>query len=79
MRTISISEFKATCLALLEDVRQTGEPIIVTKRGVPIAEVKPPPATLRPKRRLGGMRGTVTYLGDIVEPVSSIDEWDAWT
>lgn len=78
MQEIAISEFKAKCLALLDEVSRTGEPIIVTRRGVPIAEVKPPPPAVRPKRRLGGMRGSAQILGDIIAPVSSIEEWDAW-
>ncbi len=41
METISISKFKATCLAVLERVRQTGEPIQVTKFGKPVADVIP--------------------------------------
>lgn len=78
MRTVAISEFKATCLALLEEVRTTGETLVVTKRGVPIARIEPPSDIEVPRRKLGGMRGTVTYIGDIVSPVSSIEEWDAW-
>lgn len=42
METISISKFKATCLAVLERVRRTGQPIRVTKFGKPIAEIGPP-------------------------------------
>jgi prevent-host-death family protein len=63
MDTISVSKFKATCLAVLERVRRTGQPILVTKFGKPIAEVVPPaPATT--ERKLGFMRGA---LGVAVE------------
>jgi prevent-host-death family protein len=76
METISISKFKATCLALLERVRQTGEPIVITKRGVPIAQVVPPPPSAdKPRVLFGAMKGRMEILGDIVGPTSSIDEW----
>ncbi|SRR5216683_1750458 len=68
MREIAISEFKARCPALLEEVSKTRKPIRITRRGKPIAEVVPPsPATKR--RKLGSMAGTVKILGDIVAPV----------
>jgi prevent-host-death family protein len=78
--TIPISKFKATCLAEIERVRTTGRPLLITKRGVPVARVLPPPEPERPKRRsgYGAMKGTIEILGDIVGPISSIEEWEAW-
>jgi len=75
MDSIPISRFKATCLALLEQVRRTGRPLVVTKRGVPIAQIVPPPSDRRAKSTYGAMKGTIEILGDIVGPSSSIDEW----
>jgi prevent-host-death family protein len=40
-RTISASEFKAKCLALLDEVAETREPLVVTKRGKAVARVVP--------------------------------------
>ena len=40
---ITISRFKATCLAVLAKVKRTGKPILVTRKGEPIAQVMPPP------------------------------------
>ena len=40
--TIAISRFKATCLAVLERVHRTGRPVLVTRFGVPVAEVVAP-------------------------------------
>jgi len=77
MQVVSISKFKATCLALLERVRQTGEPVLITKRGVPIAQVVPPPPEPKRKSTYGAMKGTGRILGDIVGPISSLDEWEA--
>lgn len=74
--TISISKFKATCLAVLERVRRTGKPVVVTKHGKPVAEVVPPSPEPPGNDWLGSMRGTVRYLGDIVAPASDPEEWE---
>jgi len=42
MQEIAISKFKATCLAVLKRVRETGEPVLVTRFGQPIARIEPP-------------------------------------
>jgi len=76
METIAISRFKATCLAVLERVRRTGEPVLVTRFGEPVAEVVPPPAPPRPAKWLGSMKDRGEILGDIVSPATSEDEWD---
>jgi len=76
--TIAISEFKATCLAVLERVRRTGASIIVTKHGQPVAEIVPPPATVEDRNWLGSMRDSAVIKGDLVAPISSLDEWDAF-
>lgn len=60
--------FKAECLALLDRVEQSGEPVVVTKRGRPVAEVVPIRATART------LRGSVRVRGDIVGPI--LDAWD---
>lgn len=79
MKVISISEFKATCLAVLEEVRTSGVGVIVTKRGVPVAEVTPPSASTLGQRAVGQMMGTATIVGDIVSPVADAGEWEAHT
>jgi len=76
MRRIAISHFKATCLAVLEDVRTTGEPVIVTRRGVPVAQVNPPAESDVPRRRLGVMEGRGRIIGDIIAPAAEPSEWD---
>lgn len=77
IETMAISEFKATCLAVLERVRRTGAPIIVTRRGEPVAEVRPPPSADADQAWLGSMRGTATITGDIVSPASKSADWEA--
>ncbi|HJZ42535.1 MAG TPA: type II toxin-antitoxin system Phd/YefM family antitoxin [Hyphomicrobiaceae bacterium] len=76
METIAIGKFKATCLSVLERVRRTREPVLVTRRGVPVAEIKPPPQPAT--SWLGSMQGTIEIVGDIVtEPAEPEDAWEA--
>jgi prevent-host-death family protein len=75
--TVTVSEFKATCLARLERVRRTGRRLLITKRGEPIAEVIPPPIELISNRWLGSAAATGRILGDLVEPAVPSDVWEA--
>ncbi len=75
--TISISEFKATCLARLERVRRTGRRLVVTRRGEPVAEVVPPSPAEVEDRWLGSGAATGRILGDLLEPVLPPDWWEA--
>ena len=74
--TISISKFKATCLAVLERVRRTGKSIVVTKYGEPIAEIVPPTPMPPGKDWLGSMQGRGRVVGDIVAPAVEPEEWE---
>ena len=67
-RIVAAGRFKAECLALLDRVQQTGEPLVVTKRGRPVAEVVP----IRGPRR--SLKGSVKVKGDIVGPI--LDLWE---
>lgn len=64
-RLVSATEFKAKCLALLDEVEQTGTLITVTKRGKPVAQVKPAKKSAR-KSPEGMWAGQVEIVGDIV-------------
>lgn len=72
MREIAISKFKATCLAVLEEVRRTGAPVLITRFGKPVAEVVPP-KTPQKKRQLGTMRDSFEVIGDIVGPIGAFE------
>ena len=78
MKEIAISEFKAKCLGIMEEVRKTRKPIRVTRFGQPVAEVVPPSPGKPEGRRLGSMVGSGEILGDIVGPTGSVEDWDAW-
>jgi prevent-host-death family protein len=73
MEEIAISKFKATCLSVLERVRRTRRPVLVTRFGRPVAEIIPPSAPPRSEDWIGSMRDTAKISGDIVGPVSDPD------
>jgi prevent-host-death family protein len=73
---VTISKFKATCLALLDKVKRTGQPILVTKRGEPIALVSSAPEPERPPSWLGSFRNKGKIVGDVVSPVLDESEWE---
>jgi len=62
--TISASEFKATCLELMDHIAQTGAELVVTKRGRPMVRIST--ATTAPASAWGFMAGTIVRHGDIV-------------
>ena len=76
MKEMAISEFKAKCLAVLEQVRATKKPIRITRFGKPVAEVVPPTAVEDRTAWIGSMKGTFEILGDIVSPANEDDEWE---
>ena len=73
-KTIKASEFKAKCLALMDEVARTGERVVITKNGEPVAELVP--HTRKPKKNARGIwKGKVEIVGDIISPLDV--EWDA--
>jgi prevent-host-death family protein len=70
VETIQASEFKAKCLALMDEVARTGRTIVVTKNGKPVAELRPhrPP---RASSLIGLHKGQTKILGDIVSPIGT--------
>lgn len=68
-RLMAAGRFKAECLAVLDRVAETGEPVVVTKRGRPVAEVVP----IR-TRRSRPLRGSAKTRGDIVGPI--LGDWN---
>jgi prevent-host-death family protein len=69
-RVISAGEFKMRCLALLDEVAHTGEPILVTKRGKPVAKLVPA-RKIEPE----ALHGSIVRESDVVRPVDAA--WDA--
>ncbi len=77
MQEIAISEFKAKCLAILQRVEKTKEPIRITRHGKPVAEVIPAAQTVHRAAWIGSLKGKIKILGDIVSPVIDLDEIEA--
>ena len=72
-KTIAAGEFKAKCLHLLDEVAQQRAPLVITKRGKPVAKLIP--IDDKPVDIYGCMAGTIRILGDIVSPLDV--EWNA--
>lgn len=70
---ISAAAFKAECLKLMDEVAKTGQPIVITKHGRPVAQLTPMPPETR--SLFGYMKDTVKIKGDIVAPIE--EKWSA--
>ncbi len=76
MINVTATDFKAKCLALLDEVAKTGELIVITKHGRPVAQVSPAAPSLH-RYPQESLFGTVETLGDIIEPAIPAEDWDA--
>ena len=74
---MAISKFKATCLGVMQRVKRTGRPVLITRYGQPVAEVVPPSRPAGKGKWIGSMAGTAATVGDIVSPAADPDEWKA--
>jgi prevent-host-death family protein len=72
-RTVRASEFKAKCLALMDEVQRTGQSVVITKRGEPVADLVPH-RSAKPGAR-GILKDRLVIIGDIMSPIDV--EWDA--
>ena len=77
MKTMPAGEFKAKCLRVMEEVRKYRTPVVITKKGRPVAKLVPPD---EPKRSIFGcMADKIKIVGDVESPVlPPIDEWDMY-
>lgn len=73
MKEIAAGQFKNQCLALMDEVQQTGEPLVVTKRGKPV--VKLVPIIRDDDDFFDSMKGRVTVTGDIINTVP-LEDWE---
>ena len=78
MKQIGASDFKARCLAILDEVARTGKPVQVLKRGKVVARLVPAvePEAEYPQSTL---EGSVTILGDVLSPAVAEEDLDALT
>jgi len=72
-KSVAATEFKTHCLALLEEVRQTRQHLLITRHGKPVAEISP----YMPKdaEDVNPLKGSVLYEGDVLSPID--DKWDS--
>ena len=73
MKTIQAGKFKARCLALLDEVAQTNQPLVITKHGKPVAKLVP--FDSKKDSTDVSLKGLATFVGDIISPIG--DEWEA--
>lgn len=68
-------EFKARCLQVMDQVRTTRTPVVITKRGKPVAKLVPADEIREPI--LGRLKGKIEILGDIVGPITPLEDWES--
>ena len=72
-KSVPATQFKARCLALLEEVRETRQPILVTRHGRPVAEIRPyAPSHVA---RVNPLKGSILYQGDLISPID--EHWES--
>lgn len=76
-KAVGATEFKAKCLNLIEQMTGDGEPIIITKRGKPVAILSPVPEIAAGTSIIGAMKGTVLSYDDPFSPVIEAGAWGA--
>ena len=74
MKKMAAGEFKAHCLAVMHDVYMTRQPVLITKRGRPVAKLVP--ADLSSDDFIGRLEGVVKIVGDIESPIEPPETWE---
>jgi len=74
MKTMAAGEFKAKCLKVMDRVSATREPVVITKKGRPVAKLVP--ADPIAKDALGSLVGVIEIVGDIESPVEPPEAWE---
>lgn len=74
MKVMPAGQFKARCLKVMDEVRSTREPVVITKKGRPVAKLVP--AEGQPEDVFGCMKGQLEIVGDIVGPAVPLEDWD---
>ena len=75
MKTMPAGEFKARCLRVMEEVRKYRTPVVITKKGRPVAKLVPPDTS--DPDVFGCMAGTARIVGDVEAPVVPAAAWKA--
>jgi len=75
MKTMRAGEFKARCLKVMDQVQKTREPLVITKRGKPVAKLVPADKPMSDV--FGCLKGIVRIVGNIESPVVPLEDWEA--
>ncbi|MGD0987409.1 MAG: type II toxin-antitoxin system prevent-host-death family antitoxin [Candidatus Sulfotelmatobacter sp.] len=75
MKYMAAGKFKAQCLAVMDQVSHSGEAVVITKHGKPV--VKLVPAKKGANDIFGYMAGKVKIVGDIVGPITPLEDWES--
>ena len=75
MKTMPAGQFKARCLRVMEDVKKYRTPVVITKKGRPVAKLVP--ADTPAADVFGCMAGTARIVGDVETPVLGAEAWAA--
>ena len=71
-RKVAATEFKERCLALLEEVRQTRQSLLVTRHGKPVAEISP--YVPKSDASTNPLKGSILSQDDLIAPLD--ERWD---
>jgi prevent-host-death family protein len=74
MKQMPAGQFKARCLAVMDEVFDSGEPVLITKHGNPVAKLVP--AERQTDDVFGYMADKVNIVGDIVSPITPLEDWE---
>jgi prevent-host-death family protein len=72
-KSVPATEFKTRCLALLEEVRQTRRPLLVTRHGKPVVEISP--YVSKNTARVNPLKGSIVFQDDLLSPLE--ETWDS--
>ncbi|MGA2020020.1 MAG: type II toxin-antitoxin system Phd/YefM family antitoxin [Candidatus Sulfotelmatobacter sp.] len=69
---MSVSDFRAHCLAIVDEVHSTRAPVLITKRGKPYIRLI---LAGRAPKFIGRLKGKIKIVGDIVSPITPLEDW----
>ncbi|HEY0687012.1 MAG TPA: type II toxin-antitoxin system Phd/YefM family antitoxin [Steroidobacter sp.] len=72
-KSVPATQFKAHCLTLLEEVRATRQPLLITRHGRPVVEICP--YAPKDSAQTNPLKGSVIYQGDLTSPID--EKWDS--
>jgi len=75
VRQMAAGEFKAQCLEVMDEVAATREPVMITKRGEPVAKLVPVEKS-RPRKLMGRLVAVLSPAkGDLTQPSVPLKDW----